>query len=89
VANTPQTTTWAQWYDNVVIENAATKEVYVSTDGATAASVGGLGCVMVLAGTTGVVANRTLKPVASESAAGSTWVSIISAGTGNVSVTPQ
>jgi hypothetical protein len=90
-ANVQQTVTWAQFFKTIVVENGMASPVFVSTDGTTAATVGGAGCEMVPAGRVMAVANRTLKPVPSQSAPGSTWVSVITGtgGSGPVTVAPQ
>ena len=53
-ASTQQTMTWSQYFRTIAVKNSASVAVYVSTDGATAATVGGAGCEMVPAGQVGV-----------------------------------
>jgi hypothetical protein len=90
-ANTQQTLTWPQFFEVIVVENGANLPVFVTTDGTTAATVGGAGTDVVPAGKVAVFANRTLKPVPSKSAPGATWVSVIigTGGSGPVTVAPQ
>jgi hypothetical protein len=87
-ANTAASLAWDQRFSEAIVTNLTASPVYLTTDGTVVTSAGP-GAEVVLPNATAQFANRGHKPVPSQSAAGVTSVSLISAAAGVVVVSPQ
>jgi hypothetical protein len=96
VAGTEQHVTWTQYFPTITVVNNASSAVFVRTDGTAAsetAGTGGTGSMSVPAGQTGVFENGQPIPdlIAGDNPGltNYTYVSLISSGTGDVTVTVE